>query len=180
MTLKQRVLEGILVGVVGGLVATAIGGIGVILYNEMADSRNQLEETTKVTRQLNNSSIDGISRANIIEESISSLKARVENLEKENEVLSKVNIQNGKAIELFTKTLKHASFAKQLDFTEKIKKVEETTLISNEQLKTLPNIISDRDKIKAKQQQQQIGIDTYRDKQLQQQQVQQQQQQQWQ
>ena len=180
MTLKQRVLEGILVGVVGGLVATAIGGMGVILYNEMADSRKQLKETTKVTKQLNNSSIDGISRANILEKSISSLKSRIENLEKENEVLSIVNIENRKAIGLLTKTLKQASFTKRPDFTNKIKKIEDTALTSKEQLKTLPKIISDRGEIQVKQQQQQIQLDTYRFKQLQQQQVQQQQQQEWQ
>ncbi len=66
MELKQRLIEGILVGVVGGLVATAIGGIGVLTYNEMKESKNLLERTTIVTKQLNDSSNTGIDRLKII------------------------------------------------------------------------------------------------------------------
>ena len=170
--MKQRLLEGILVGVVGGLVATAIGGAGVLVYNEMKESTNQLKETTNVTKQLNESSITSIDRLAVVDESISSLIMRVNKLEEENEIIFEVNSANGKAIKLLSEALGRATFTNQSEANAKLKQAEDVTSESSKALERIPEIKSERVIIKTQQKQQQIQLESYRDTQQQQKQQQ--------
>ena len=173
MTLKQRLLEGILVGVVGGLVATAIGGVGVLAYTEMVASKDQLKETTKFTRQLNDSSITSIDRLAVVDESISSLITRINKLEEENGILSRANSANGEAIKLLSEALKRATFTNQSEANAKIKQAAGVAGESSKKLERLSEITLERAKIRTQQQQQQIQLESYRNTQQRQQKQQQ-------
>ena len=147
MSFKQRLLEGILIAVVSALVATSIGGVGILLYNEMINSRKQLKEAARKTKQLNESSNTSIDRMNEIEDSISLIIDRVNELENENTVLSQVNAANGDAIKLLTEVLEKASFNNKAQVSSKIEKSKIITDKSTKNLQKLPKIISDREKI---------------------------------
>jgi hypothetical protein len=174
MELKQKLIEGILIGVVGGLVATAIGGVGLLAYNEMRASRAQLADTTKATKQLNQSSITSIDRMNVIEDSISSLIKQVHKLEEENKIIAEANNSNREAIKLLSETIKGAEFSDKSEANAKILEAEKAFDKSSKELKSLPEITSDRDKIRIQQQEQQIKLEGYRDTQEKQKQQQQQ------
>lgn len=168
MAFKQRLLEGILIAVVSALIATSIGGVSVLLYSELVNSRKQLKETTMKTKQLNESSNTGIDRMNVIEDSISSLMNRINELENKNTVLSKVNAANGDAIKLLTEVLEKASFSNKAQVSSKIKKTKTLTAASLKSLKKLPKI--DKEKIQMLQKEQQIQLNNFRHLQTQQQQ----------
>ncbi len=163
MDLKQRLVEGILVGVVGGLVATAIGGVGILAYNEMKESKEQLVKTTIATNQLNSSSIASI-------DNISTLVDRVNKLEEQIKILSEVGAANRTALNLHSNALKNVTFSNTLESSNKIRQAERVTVESSKSLKQLPKLISDRDLVRAQQQKQIIQLNNYRDLQQQRQQ----------
>lgn len=173
MDLKQRLMEGVMVGVVGGLVATAIGGVGVLAYSEMKNSREQLEKTTVATQKLNASSNTSIDRMTIVNESISSLIERVYKLEEENKIIYKVNSSNSEAIKLISEALKRAAFTDKSEVSDKIKQAAIVTRESSKELERLTEITADREIRRTEQQQQQILLEKYQNIQQQQQQQQQ-------
>ncbi len=172
MDLKQRLLEGILVGVVGGLIATAIGGVGVLMYNEMKDSKMQLKKTTLATEQLNESSNTGIDRLKVVDESISSLIKRVNQLEEESKILSEVSASNDEAIALISNALKKANFSDKSKADANIIKVEKINSASLKSLERLPEITADREKIRFEQEQQQMKLQNFQVQQQKQQELQ--------
>ena len=153
--------------------ATAIGGVGVLVYNEMKASRNQLSETTEVTKQLNESSITGIDRMNAIDRALKSIDARLDKLEEESAIFTTVNRSNSHAITLISEALEKVKLSDNQEVTERIREAESVTNKSSMALERLPELAADREKIRTEQQQQQMQLESYRNIQQQQQQQQQ-------
>ena len=174
MELKQRIAEGILVGVVGGLIATSIGGVGVLAYKEMQASREQLVETTAATKELNDSSITTINRISALQEALDSLNLRLNKIEEGNEVLSNVSKNNSDALSSIYSALANSAPSTMPDFSPIVDEFEITTKESSAELDRLPEINSAIQQIQQQQQQQQIQLEFYKNTQQQQQQQQQQ------
>lgn len=179
MSFKQRLLEGILVGVVGGLVASAIGGMGVLAYSEMQKSRIQLEKTTDVAEQLNTSSITGIGRMNKFEEKLSLISERLDKISEEISVLSNVSTYNSKSISGISDSITKIQYEDSKLSNFNIKLLEDYAAKSSHELGKLPQINAEIENIKNIQQQQQVQLEVYRNTQNIQQTQQQQQQQAW-
>lgn len=114
-----------------------------------------------------------------LEETLVSLGARLNKIEEESEILSKVNASNSEAITLISGAIEKIKLNDNSEVAKKIKEAESVTNKSSEELQKLPKLTAEREEIKIQQQQQQMQLEGYRNTQQKQQEQQQMQQQAW-